>query len=162
MTATDMGERSMTTHSAGETAAFGARLGRSMDGGLCVGLVGPLGAGKTQFVRGVAAGLDVPADVVVNSPTFVIVNEYPGRLYIYHIDAYRLCGAEELSAVGFEEMVRDSAVVLVEWADRVVGVLPHDCLHVRFEHAGETVRRITLSARGERSRRALAALGASP
>ncbi len=153
-----MNELTVTTHAPDETENLGRRLGCGIESGLCVALIGTLGAGKTHFVRGVAAGMDVPSDVTVNSPTFVICNEYPGRCHVYHIDAYRLGGSGELSAIGFEEMLRDSAIVLVEWADRVVDALPDDHLRAEFEHAGETVRRITFAARGDRARRTLEAL----
>lgn len=103
-----------TTH---RTAATLAQL---LHGGEVLALCGPLGAGKTHFVKGLAAGLGVPPAEPVVSPTFVLVREYQGRLRLYHLDAYRLADAAELEALGFAELCADPAgVVVVEWADRV-------------------------------------------
>ncbi len=152
----------ITTRSPEETHSFGRRLGEVLEPGLCVGLTGPVGAGKTRLVKGIAAGASVPRSVMVNSPTFVIVNEYPGRLILYHVDAYRLHGVAELAAVGFGEMIRSDGAVIVEWADRVAAAMPDDHLAVRMDHVDETTRRITLHASGEMSRRALSVLSSSP
>ena len=151
----------ITTHSPEETRSLGERIGALLRSGICIALRGPLGAGKTQLVKGIATGCGVPNDVMVNSPTFVIINEYPGRLCVHHIDAYRLSGGDELVALGFEEMVQSGAVVIVEWADRVALVVPEDHLCVSLEHAGDTVRRICCRATGERSGEVVVALGAS-
>ncbi len=153
---------SVTSASVDQTRSLGRRVGELLQPGICIGLVGPLGAGKTQFVKGLAAGVGVPDDVTVNSPTFVIVNEYPGRLHVYHVDAYRLGGVDELAALGFEEMTRSGGVVAVEWADRVAALLPEDHLAVHFDHTGESSRHITLRAFGPQSQSIAAALAASP
>lgn len=147
------------TASPQETRAFGRKIGEALDPGTCIGLIGTLGAGKTELVKGIAAGAGVPSSVTVNSPTFVIINEYPGRRYIYHADAFRLSGPEELSAIGFAAMLASGGAVIVEWADRVEAVMPVDRLTVRMEHVAETVRRLTLHASGPVSRRIIAALG---
>ena len=148
----------IATDSAEATQALGRKLGGVLEPGSCVALVGPLGAGKTQFVKGVAAGAGVPESVTVNSPTFVLVNEYVGRLHLYHLDAYRFGCAAELEALGFSEMVGDGGAVIVEWADRVAAILPDDHLAVSLEHVSETERCLTAVAHGERSRRLLSAL----
>lgn len=148
----------ITTDSTEATRALGRKLGEALEPGSCVALVGPLGAGKTQFVKGMAAGAGVPDDVTVNSPTFVLVNEYAGRLHLYHLDAYRVGHVAELEALGFAEMLGDGGAVIIEWADRVATILPDDHLAVHFEHVGEAERRLTAVAGGERSRRLLSAL----
>ena len=148
----------ITTNSAEATRALGRKLGEALEPGACVALVGPLGAGKTQFVKGIASGAGVPDHVTVNSPTFVLVNEYTGRLHLYHLDAYRIGHAAELEALGFAEMTGAGGAVIVEWADRVTAILPDDHLAVHYEHAGETKRRLTAVACGEHSRRLLSAL----
>lgn len=148
----------ITTDSAEATRALGRKLGEVLEPGSCIALVGPLGAGKTQFVKGIAAGTGVPDNVTVNSPTFVLVNEYTGRLHLYHLDAYRVSQVAELEALGFLEMTGDGGAVIVEWADRVAAILPEDHLAVHFEHSGETERRLTAVAGGERSRLLLSAL----
>lgn len=127
------------------TLAFGRVLGRHLRGGEAVALNGALGAGKTQLVKGLAAGLAVAEDEPVVSPTFVLVREYIGRLRLYHVDAYRLSGAEELLALGLDEMLADpGGVVAVEWADRVPGALPSGAWTVELAHADEQVRELTL------------------
>ena len=93
----------------------------------------------------------MPPHVIVNSPTFVIVNEYPGRLPLYHIDAYRLHGADELEAIGFDEMAASNGAVLLEWADRVPECIPADHLCVEIQITGDTDRQLTFTATGRRS-----------
>jgi len=151
---------SIITDSAEATRAVGRKLGEALRPSTCVALVGPLGAGKTQFVKGIAVGAGVADDLMVNSPTFVLVNEYKGRLHLYHLDAYRLSESAELENLGFTEMLGAAGAVIVEWADRVVGALPDDHLNVLFEHAGDTNRRLTAVAGGEESRQLLSAFRA--
>lgn len=145
---TDHAERTFVSHNVEETLALGGRIGGALRPGAVVALVGQLGSGKTHLVKGIARGNDTPANVIVNSPTFVIVNEYSGRLHLYHIDAYRLSGADELDAIGFDEMCTAGGAVLVEWADRVIECLPADRLEISFELAGPTTRRLQLRASG--------------
>ena len=115
--------------------------------GAVVALNGPLGAGKTRFVRELAAALGVNPDEVA-SPTFVLLHEYAGVRPIFHCDAYRLRSARELWELGVEEMFDSEAIVLIEWADRVADALPADYLEVRIEVIGDTSRRFTLRAIG--------------
>lgn len=146
-----------------ETRAYGERAAGVLRGGEVIALEGALGAGKTQFVKGLAAGLGVSPDEPVVSPTFVLVREYKGRLKLYHIDAYRLASVDELLAVGLEEMRGDPrGVVAIEWADRVSAVLPRDAIIVRLEHVSENERRIRLESIGaDRARDPCAALNAA-
>src|SRR5438094_1460889 len=106
------------------TMAFGRRLGGLLFPGAVVALVGPLGAGKTHLVRAVAEGLGIPDSRAVSSPTFVLLQEYQGRLPIYHFDAYRLSGEGEFLELGSLEYFEGEGVCLVEWADRVYRCLP--------------------------------------
>ena len=124
-------EHSFHTGSAGETLALGAQLGKLLQAGDFVGLIGDLGAGKTQLVRGVAAGADVPAAQVA-SPTFAIVYPYLGRLPIYHADFYRLESYDELYATGFTDLLAGDGAVLVEWLDRIPRAAPPELLLMRF------------------------------
>jgi len=142
-----------------ETRAVGERLGRLCGPGAVLALVGDLGAGKTQFTKGVAAGLGIdPAQVT--SPTFVLMNLLQGRLRLAHLDLYRL-DAVDLPSLGYYD-VREGGVVIVEWADKVDGRLLGDHLRVVFEHAGESSRRLMFQARGERGAELLRALNLSP
>src|SRR5438309_12001365 len=101
------------------TLAFGRRLAELLFSGAVVALVGPLGAGKTHLVRAVAEGLGIADSRVVNSPTFVLIQEYVARLPVYHFDAYRLRAPAEFSDLGVHEYFEGDGVSLVEWADRV-------------------------------------------
>ncbi|HEV2946751.1 MAG TPA: tRNA (adenosine(37)-N6)-threonylcarbamoyltransferase complex ATPase subunit type 1 TsaE [Gemmataceae bacterium] len=130
------------------TEAFGRRLAAHLFGGAVIALIGPLGAGKTHLVRAVAEGLGVVDSRVVSSPTFVLIQEYTGRLPIYHFDAYRLKHPGEFVELGVHEYFEGKGVCLVEWADRVEDVLPQDHLRVTLQIIGETGRRIKLEARG--------------
>ncbi len=141
------------------TEAFGRRLGGLLFPGAVVALIGPLGAGKTHLVRAVAAGLGVPDPRVVTSPTFVLIQEYAGRLPVYHFDAYRLRGENDFSDLGAHEYFEGEGVCLVEWADRVARVLPAQRLRVELAVVGETARRATVEAVGERDEAVVRALG---
>ncbi|HLY11425.1 MAG TPA: tRNA (adenosine(37)-N6)-threonylcarbamoyltransferase complex ATPase subunit type 1 TsaE [Planctomycetota bacterium] len=142
-----------------ETRALGRRVGEQARAGTLLALVGDLGAGKTQFTKGVAAGLGIDPQVVT-SPTFVLLNLLKGRLPLAHFDLYRL-DSVDLPSLGFAD-VRDDGVVVVEWADKVDDKLWGDHLRIVFEHAGETSRRLMFHARGERSAELLRAMNLSP
>jgi len=129
-----------------ETVAVGECIGRWARAADVLALTGPLGAGKTWLTKGIARGLGVEPEV--NSPTFILVNEYEGRLRLYHIDAYRMSGANDLFALGSEEMFSSGAVVVIEWADRVAEALPRDHLLIQLQHAGAEARTAVLCARG--------------
>lgn len=133
----------LTTNSVEETMALGRRIGSQLKGGEVIALIGPLGSGKTHFVKGVAEGAGATQAKDVNSPTFVLVNEYKGRLDIYHIDAYRLNSVEEFERLGFDDFCYDGSVVLIEWADKVEEAIKSaDYMRIIFSHAGENKRRI--------------------
>jgi tRNA threonylcarbamoyladenosine biosynthesis protein TsaE len=120
----------LTTHAPAETRALGAALGRAARPGTVLALIGGLGAGKTQLAKGVAEGLGVRS--VVNSPTFVLMNEHQGRLRLFHIDAYRLDDPEEALAAGLLDERGIEGVTVVEWADRLDGWLPEDRLDIEI------------------------------
>ena len=126
-----------------ETEAAGERLGRTLTSGDVVLLFGDLGAGKTAFVRGMSRGVGAnPGDV--SSPTFTIIQEYPGRTAtLYHVDLYRLESAE-IEDLGLEDLVAGEGIVAIEWAERWKG-RPDDVIEVRLEHAGEDRRSIRIS-----------------
>lgn len=143
--------RALVTRSAAETSALGARLGRALAPGDCIALVGDLGAGKTQFVRGACRGARVPASEV-SSPSFAIVATYGGRLPVHHADLYRIGDLDELYATGFFDLVGGDGALLVEWADRVPGSLPEERLTITLRHDARRpgVRRVELEGVGER------------
>ncbi|MBI1309774.1 tRNA (adenosine(37)-N6)-threonylcarbamoyltransferase complex ATPase subunit type 1 TsaE [bacterium] len=137
-----------------ETRQLGRSVGEVAEAGLVVALVGNLGAGKTRFVQAAAEGLGVEG-VPVNSPTFVLIHEYQGRLPVYHFDTYRLRDIDEFLELGADEYMAGEGVCFIEWADRMDEVLPRDRLTVTFEITGEQSRRIELTAGGPRSQRVL-------
>ena len=141
-----------------DTLAIGSRLGSAAQPNDVIALTGPLGAGKTHLAKGIAAGLQVSDRRVVNSPTFVLVNEYRGRLHMYHVDAYRLAGPAELAALGFEEMCGVGGLVVVEWAEKIQNLLPADSLSIELAVTGENSRQLRLTAGGPHSKQLLTEL----
>jgi len=132
------------------TEAFGRALGAALTAGSVVGLVGEMGAGKTHLTRAICEGLGIRNPRVVTSPTFVLIQEYEGRLPIFHFDVYRLRSPREFAELGAAEYLDGHGVCLIEWADRVSEFLPADRLTIELRHAGETVRRATVVAGGPR------------
>jgi tRNA threonylcarbamoyladenosine biosynthesis protein TsaE len=146
----------VTLPDAESTAALGRRLGVALFPGCVLALVGPLGAGKTTLVRGIAEGAGVDLRHVA-SPTFALIHEYAGRLPLFHFDTYRLPDLAAFLALGAEEYLHGDGACLVEWADRVLPALPADRLDVELAPI-PTGRVVTLAARGERHARLLGQL----
>lgn len=134
---------SLVSESSEDTRAAGERLGARLGPGDVVGLTGELGAGKTCFVQGLVRGLGVTA--AATSPTFVLVNEYRGRLPVHHVDVYRTQSLTELLDLGFDELLAGGGVTVVEWADRCEPVLPPRTIRVHIEGVGDEPRRITIT-----------------
>ena len=135
-----------TSDSDEETFELGARLAEQFTGGEIILLEGPLGAGKTIFVKGIASKLNIDVDEVT-SPSFTLVNPHQGRLTLYHLDLYRLDeGPAAAHAVDLEELLADEqAVIVIEWAERISGYRwPSDVLRVRISGDGEEARRIVI------------------
>jgi tRNA threonylcarbamoyladenosine biosynthesis protein TsaE len=130
-----------------QTEALGRRLGAVLFPGAVIALIGPLGAGKTHFVRAVVEGLGGDGRRV-SSPTFALIHEYPARLPAYHFDTYRLPDAAAFADLGVGEYFEGDGVCLIEWADRVEGVLPAEHLRLTIDVTGETARRFTVEGRG--------------
>ncbi len=138
---------SLFSHSGETTFALGEWIGREAAGGEVLALIGPLGAGKTRFVQGLAKGLEV-AERYITSPTFILMQCYEGRLPLYHIDLYRMEKAAEMDALGLEEFLEGEGVAAVEWADKGLEALPPARLTITFEYAGEDQRELHLRAAG--------------
>jgi tRNA threonylcarbamoyladenosine biosynthesis protein TsaE len=137
-------ERHLTSPDPETTRAIAATLAVAARAGDLVCLWGELGAGKTQFAKGFGAGLGVTA--TINSPSFVLMAEYAGRLPLFHIDLYRLGSAEEALAGGLIDERQSSGVTLVEWPDRLGAALPDERLDVRIDGTGDEPRAIVLRA----------------
>jgi tRNA threonylcarbamoyladenosine biosynthesis protein TsaE len=132
----------IVTTSPEETAAAGERLGASLGPGVVVALTGDLGAGKTCFIQGLVRGLDVTTRAT--SPTFVLVNEYRGRVPVHHVDLYRVESAAEAMDLGLDELFAGEGVTVVEWADKLGALLPADAVRVHIDGVGDEPRRITI------------------
>ena len=130
-----------------ETIDLGRRVGSQLKGGEVIAVCGVLGSGKTHLIKGIAAGAGAEDGKRVNSPTFVIVKEYTGRLDIYHVDAYRLNSIAEFEMIGFDEFCYPRSVVLIEWADKIESALQAiDYIRIELQHAGETERKIHIQS----------------
>ena len=129
-----------------QTIELGKTIGSALSRGRVVAMIGKLGTGKTHFIKGLALGLEIVEADDITSPTFTLMNEYEGRLMLYHIDAYRLDNAEQLEALGFDEICSGPNVVVVEWADKVSSLLDDfDPIRINLEHRGKNHRKITIS-----------------
>jgi tRNA threonylcarbamoyladenosine biosynthesis protein TsaE len=126
-----------------ETEWLGQALAEVAAPGVVIGLIGPLGAGKTRLTRALAEALGVDPGAIA-SPTFVLIHEYEGRLPVYHFDAYRLKNADDFEALGAADYWEAGGICLVEWADRVIDRLPEDAWLIRVEPTGPTSRRFVV------------------
>jgi tRNA threonylcarbamoyladenosine biosynthesis protein TsaE len=132
------------TTSPDDTAAAGERLGRTLGAGAVVALTGELGAGKTCFIQGLVRGLGVGTRAT--SPTFVLVNEYRGRVPVHHVDLFRIDRLADVQDLGVPELFDRESVTVVEWAERLGPLLPPDALRVHIDGVGDEPRRITIDA----------------
>ncbi|HZW32935.1 MAG TPA: tRNA (adenosine(37)-N6)-threonylcarbamoyltransferase complex ATPase subunit type 1 TsaE [Isosphaeraceae bacterium] len=126
-----------------DTARLGCALADVVEPGVVIGLVGPLGAGKTRLVRAIAETLGVDPEAI-SSPTFVLIQEYDGRLPVYHFDAYRLPAPGAFEDLGVADYWKSGGVSLVEWADRVSALLPDDCWTITLRPTGPTARSVRI------------------
>ena len=139
----------MISRSASQTRKWGRQLGRLLRGGEIIGLRGDLGAGKTCFVRGVTEGLEVDEQAWVRSPSFTLINEYDGRVPIFHIDLYRIAGASELEELNLREYFFSHGVSLVEWFDHLPEGEVTEYLEIRLEHVSDKERRLAFVGHGK-------------
>lgn len=147
--------RTFITTSPEETEALGCRLGALLVAPARLWLFGDLGSGKTCFVRGLAAGLGVPADEPVTSPTYALMHHYRGRCDLYHFDLYRLSGQSELDEIGFDEFAESAGVTVVEWSERI-DTTRADGLRILFSlEPDDATRRIEISAGSVRDKELL-------
>ncbi len=146
------------SESVGETLALGERIGRAAMPGDVVALFGGLGAGKTVLAKGILRGLGGDPDDAA-SPTFTLLRQYPARLQLNHFDAYRLAAPRELLEIGAEETFYSGGICVIEWAERVLDVLPADRLEVHLEVTGEARREVRLRAAGPRAETLLGRTG---
>ncbi|MBT8399592.1 MAG: tRNA (adenosine(37)-N6)-threonylcarbamoyltransferase complex ATPase subunit type 1 TsaE [Rhodothermia bacterium] len=133
------------------TQALGRELGARLTSGAIVALYGDLGAGKTQLAKGICKGVGINPETV-SSPTFTLINEYSGGdLSVYHIDAYRLKTLDEFLSLGYEDYFFGDGITLIEWPERIEGVLPPETIRLRLEHRGRDLRHIAIYDESEGS-----------
>jgi tRNA threonylcarbamoyladenosine biosynthesis protein TsaE len=150
--------RTFASKSSKETMRLGRRLAENLNKGDVVALIGELGSGKTTFTKGVAEGLGVRSWRYVNSPSFVIVKAYRGTMPLYHMDLYRLDGNAEMETVGYEEYLWSDGVCVVEWADKIMRLLPNEYVKITITFTNHRERLITVIPRGQRLRKRIAKL----
>ncbi len=134
----------VVTKSAEETIQLGKKIGASLKPKDILALIGPLGAGKTTLVQGIAQGLDVKD--YVTSPTFIIINEYKGRVPFYHVDLYRLNNVEEIEDLGIEEYFKRNGVCVIEWAEKLEGLRPKSGHQIDLQILSDNERKICVSS----------------
>jgi tRNA threonylcarbamoyladenosine biosynthesis protein TsaE len=146
-----MERHTIHSNSPAATSELGRRMGENLKAGSVIALIGELGCGKTLLTRGICAGLDVPLRQV-NSPTFVLVNEYRGRLPVFHLDMYQLGTEADGVELGITDYLSraESGVMIIEWAEKILPLLPDDLLRVSFEILSARKRNIEFYTSGER------------
>jgi tRNA threonylcarbamoyladenosine biosynthesis protein TsaE len=136
------------THSIKATKYLGEKIGAWLNDGIVIALTGDLGSGKTSFVQGLAKGLDVPDEYYITSPSFTLINEYPGRYPLFHVDLYRIGDPVDFEDIGLYEILHEKGVVAIEWAEKLPKALLTKCLTVHFEISDDESRKICLTAYG--------------
>jgi len=139
------------THSFEETVEFGMRLGARLGSGDIICLSGDLGTGKTALTNGIAKSLGI--DSYITSPTFTIVNEYEGRLPLYHFDVYRISDPDEMFDIGFEEYISGDGITIIEWGEQIAEILPKEIIRINIKkniEKGFNVREISIEFIGEK------------
>jgi tRNA threonylcarbamoyladenosine biosynthesis protein TsaE len=134
------------SNSPSETFRIGRILGEALKEGDCVAITGELGSGKTCLTQGIAKGLGVSDNYVVTSPTFTLLNEYPGsETVLYHLDVYRLIGSADLVEMGYDEYLSGGGVMVIEWAEKIIDQIPEGALFITISHLEEDMRKIELT-----------------
>lgn len=137
------------SQSASKTIRIGKKIGSFLHPGDVIALVGELGAGKTQLVKGLAAGMGIKKPRYVSSPSFTLINEYEGRIPFYHIDLYRLETEKEAEALGLEEYFKGRGITAIEWADKIPSLLPKEILRITIRYTGKNTRSIEMTGQGK-------------
>jgi len=133
-----------------ETIRLGRMIGNLLKPGDVVALVGELGTGKTQFIKGLAEGVGVGKPTYISSPSFTLINEYPGRVPFYHIDLFRLESEKEAEELGLEEYFQGEGITAIEWADKIPSLLPEENLWIHINYTGENARSLEIIGKGDR------------
>lgn len=155
-----MNEYVLISNSPGTTFNLGRKLGINLQPGSIIALTGELGSGKTLFTRGICAGLAVP-NKYVNSPTFILVNEYRGKYPVFHMDLYRLENAADGFEIGILDYLEraDNGIIVIEWAERILSLLSDSYLQVEFRVLSARKRQLILTGTDEKYSRLLGEIG---
>jgi tRNA threonylcarbamoyladenosine biosynthesis protein TsaE len=141
-------QREVISRDPSETFRIGNLIGETLEEGAIIALIGELGAGKTSLTQGIARGLGIDEGYQITSPTFTLINEYPGRLSLIHLDVYRLSGSMDLADLGYEEFIFSKRVTVIEWADRIQDVLPDKTISITITYIDQDQRCMALSGKG--------------
>ena len=134
----------MISDSREKTLEMGRLIGAILESGDIVALIGELGSGKTCLTKGMAKGMGVAENVPVVSPTFTLINEYPGKIPLIHLDVYRLSGPRDLEDMGYEEYFYGGGIIVIEWAEKIRDILPAKTLFVSMRYLDENTREMIL------------------
>ena len=149
------------TKSASETIRLGQNIGTHLLPGDVVALVGELGAGKTQLIKGLAAGVGIGNPTYISSPSFMLINEYPGEIPFYHVDLFRLEREKEVEELGLEDYFQGEGITAIEWADKIPSLLPNEMLFIHIAYTGKNTRSIEMIGKGKRYQEILKGLQGS-
>ena len=142
-------QRQVISRSPEDTIKLGESVGRVATGRLIIALIGDLGSGKTVFVQGLARGLAVPKEFMITSPSYTLINEYPGRVPLFHADLYRLSNAIDIESTGLFDTMAADGVVAIEWAERICEESLEEDMVIRFDIKEDDIREITLTGCGQ-------------
>jgi tRNA threonylcarbamoyladenosine biosynthesis protein TsaE len=140
----------LQTRSASETIRIGKNIGNRLLPRDVVALVGELGAGKTQFIKGLAAGVGIGNPTYISSPSFTLINEYPGKIPFYHIDLFRLGREKEAEELGLEDYFQGGGITAIEWADKIPSLLPKEMLFISIRYIDKNIRSVEIIGKGKR------------
>lgn len=150
----------LISKSAEETFEMGRIIGEHLGAGDVLALIGELGSGKTCLTQGIARGLQVPGEYEITSPTFTLINEYPGRVTLHHMDMYRLAGSKDLEDMGYEDYFYGDGVAVIEWAEKISDILPAGNLRITLRYLDEFSREMCIAGAEEKAGVIIAALKA--
>jgi len=140
----------LQTQSTSETIRIGKSIGSLLLPGDVVALVGELGTGKTQLIKGLAVGVGVGKPTYISSPSFTLINEYAGKVLFYHIDLFRMKSEKEAEELGLEEYFQGGGITAIEWADKIPSLLPQEMLWIHIRYTGKHTRSFEIIAKGKR------------
>jgi len=138
----------ITTNSLNETRDLGRKIGKNLDPSTVLALIGDLGTGKTTFVQGLAKGLDIPNYYYITSPTYTLINEYPGRYHLFHVDLYRIENYADFDYIGLEAIFSSDGVVAIEWADKLPKNFLLEYLAINIDIVNDKSRKISIALHG--------------